>query len=87
MEHYAGIDVSLELSSVCVVDAQGKIVKEAKLSPKVVKRRSIRRETISSRLEISPIQRRTKQTNPLRVLFFEILPKDWNSPTIIVPKS
>jgi transposase len=31
MEHYAGIDVSLELSSVCVVDAQGKIVKEAKV--------------------------------------------------------
>ena len=27
MEHYAGIDVSLELSSVCVVDTQGKIVK------------------------------------------------------------
>ena len=24
MEHYAGIDVSLELSSVCVVDGQGK---------------------------------------------------------------
>ena len=24
MEHYAGIDVSLELSSVCVVDAKGK---------------------------------------------------------------
>ena len=32
MEHYAGVDVSLELSSVCVVDAQGKIVKEAKVS-------------------------------------------------------
>ena len=32
MEHYAGIDVSLELSSVCVVDAQGKIVKETKVS-------------------------------------------------------
>ena len=30
-EHYAGIDVSLERSSVCVVDAQGKIVKEAKI--------------------------------------------------------
>ena len=29
MEHYAGIDVSLELSSECVVDTQGKIVKEA----------------------------------------------------------
>ena len=27
---YAGIDVSLERSSVCVVDALGKIVKEAK---------------------------------------------------------
>src|SRR5215468_4089437 len=32
MEHYAGIDVSLERSSVCVVDALGKIVKEAKIS-------------------------------------------------------
>ena len=32
MDHYAGIDVSLEASSVCVVDASGKIVKEAKLS-------------------------------------------------------
>lgn len=28
MEHYAGIDVSLECSSVCVVDASGKIVRE-----------------------------------------------------------
>ncbi len=32
MEYYAGIDVSLEASSLCVVDASGKIVKEAKLS-------------------------------------------------------
>ena len=32
MEHYAGINVSLERSSVCVVDALGKIVKEAKIS-------------------------------------------------------
>jgi transposase len=31
MEYYAGIDVSLEASSVCVVDAAGKIVKEAKV--------------------------------------------------------
>jgi len=29
VERYAGIDVSLELSSVCVVDGRGKIVKEA----------------------------------------------------------
>src|SRR5215217_6438154 len=31
MEHYAGIDVSLELSSVCVVDAAGRIVREARV--------------------------------------------------------
>jgi transposase len=32
MEHYAGIDVSLECSSVCVVDASGKIIREAKVA-------------------------------------------------------
>ena len=31
MFHYAGIDVSLEASSVCVVDGAGKIVREAKI--------------------------------------------------------
>ena len=31
MEHYAGIDVSLEWSSVCVVDATGKIILEGKV--------------------------------------------------------
>ena len=31
MEHYAGIDVSLERSSVCVVDAAGRVVREAKV--------------------------------------------------------
>jgi transposase len=31
MEHYAAIDVSLEWSSVCVVDAAGQIVREAKV--------------------------------------------------------
>jgi transposase len=31
MDHYAGIDVSLEYSSVCVVDASGKIVRESKV--------------------------------------------------------
>jgi transposase len=30
MEHYAGIDVSLECSSICVVDATGKIVREGR---------------------------------------------------------
>jgi hypothetical protein len=32
VEHCVGIDVSLELSSVCVVDGRGKIVKEAKVA-------------------------------------------------------
>jgi transposase len=32
MEHYAGIDVSLERSSVCVVDATGRIVRETKVA-------------------------------------------------------
>ena len=32
MEHYAGIDVSLESASLCVVDATGRIVREAKLA-------------------------------------------------------
>lgn len=33
MEHYAGIDVSLKESSVCIVDAKGKVVREVKLAP------------------------------------------------------
>ena len=32
MNYYAGIDVSLELSSICVVDATGQIVREAKVA-------------------------------------------------------
>jgi len=32
MEHFAGIDVSLEQSSVCVVDTTGKIIREAKVA-------------------------------------------------------
>ncbi len=32
MEQYAGIDVSLELSSVCVVDAKGRVVRETKVA-------------------------------------------------------
>jgi transposase len=32
MEHYAGIDVSLESSSICVMDAAGRIVREAKIA-------------------------------------------------------
>src|SRR5437763_3194577 len=32
MDYYAGIDVSLKCSSVCVVEASGKIVREAKVA-------------------------------------------------------
>src|ERR687890_26987 len=32
MDHYVGIDVSLERSSVCVVDATGKVLREAKVA-------------------------------------------------------
>jgi transposase len=32
VEHYAGLDVSLELTSVCIVNAQGGIVREAKVA-------------------------------------------------------
>ena len=32
MEDYAGIDVSLESSSVCVVDATGRVVREARVA-------------------------------------------------------
>jgi hypothetical protein len=31
VNHYAAIDVSLELSSVCIVDAAGKVVTESKV--------------------------------------------------------
>ena len=32
MDHYAGIDVSLEYSSICIVDATGQIVREDKIA-------------------------------------------------------
>jgi transposase len=34
VEHYAGLDVSLELTSVCIVDARGEIICEAKVVSK-----------------------------------------------------
>jgi transposase len=32
MDYYAGIDVSLEHSSVCILDASGRIIREAKVA-------------------------------------------------------
>jgi hypothetical protein len=34
VEHYAGLDVSLERTSVCLVDASGQVVREAKVQSK-----------------------------------------------------
>ena len=34
MEHYVGLDVSLELTSVCLVDASGQVVRVAKVKSK-----------------------------------------------------
>lgn len=31
-EHHAGLDVSLKLSSMCIIDAQGAILREAKVA-------------------------------------------------------
>jgi hypothetical protein len=33
MNYYAGIDVSLEESCICVIDANGKVVREGKVCP------------------------------------------------------
>jgi hypothetical protein len=40
VDYYAGIDVSLKESSVCVVDAKGKVVREVKVAsePEVILR-------------------------------------------------
>ena len=32
MDHYAGLDVSLEYSSICVVDANGKVIREGRVA-------------------------------------------------------
>jgi transposase len=32
VEHYAGLDVSLELTSVCLVDGRGQVVRETKVA-------------------------------------------------------
>jgi predicted NBD/HSP70 family sugar kinase len=32
MEYYVGLDVSLEMTSVCIVDAAGKVISEAKVA-------------------------------------------------------
>jgi hypothetical protein len=53
MDHYAGIDVSLECSSVCVVDANGKIVRDAKVASEPEEARMQRSEMRGQRSRIA----------------------------------
>jgi len=59
MDHYAGIDVSLEASSICVVDGAGKIVREAKVAsePEALIRwfASLRLDVMRIGLEAGPL--------------------------------
>ena len=59
MDHYAGIDVSLEESSVCVVDGSGNIVREAKVASEPVALiewfRSLETRVVRIGLEAGPL--------------------------------
>src|SRR5919112_6515508 len=61
MEHYAGIDVSLEQSSVCVVDATGRIVREARVASEpealIAWFRGLGLEVARAGLEAGPLSR------------------------------
>ena len=59
MDHYVGIDVSLEASSICVINGSGKIVQEAKvlseLEPLIVFLRSLGLQLTRIGLEAGPL--------------------------------
>ena len=65
MEYYAGIDVSLKDSRVCVVDAKGKVVREFKVTsePETVMRqikREVDKEVKSVKISKDGITIKTK---------------------------
>jgi hypothetical protein len=35
---------------------------------------------------LNPLTAQNKTTSPLVILFLEVLPKDWDSPTVVPPK-
>src|SRR3954453_18006166 len=59
MDHYAGIDVSLEQSSICIVDATGQIVREAKVASEpaalITFLRGLNRPLVRIGLEAGPL--------------------------------
>ena len=76
MEHYAGIDVSLESASLCVVDATGRIVREAKVvsEPEILIGWFHGLELAMTRIGLEagplsqwlPVPRRAKMARPVR---------------------
>ena len=62
MNHYVGIDVSLEASSLCVVDANGKIVREGKAASErdalIAWLRGLKLELTRIGLEAGPLSQR-----------------------------
>src|SRR3712207_3399970 len=59
MDHYVGIDVSLEQSSICIVDATGRIVREAKVASEpealIIFLRSLNLPLVRIGLEAGPL--------------------------------
>jgi transposase len=59
MDHYVGIDVSLEASSICVINGSGKVIQEAKipseLEPLIVFLRSSGLQLTRIGLEAGPL--------------------------------
>jgi len=58
MNHYVGIDVSLEASSLCVVDANGKIAREGKVASEpeaLIRLRGLKLELTRIGLEAGPL--------------------------------
>ena len=74
MEQYAGINVSLESSSVCVVDGPGRVVREAKVASEpeafVVWFRDLGLDLTRIGLEAGPLSR--WQTVGLRMLVLRL---------------
>ena len=80
MEHYAGIDVSLELSSVCVVDAQGKIVREVKVASEPEQKRELGDVTILGDLTSpGPLQKACTHKSGLMSASVQTRPKCWGA--------
>ncbi len=57
MNYYAGIDVSLEASCICVVDANGKVVREGKVSSEPTPLIALQKEPLETESSLRGILR------------------------------